>query len=223
MRPGEMPFSSAAIRVNGLKAEPGWRRPCVARLNGPLLEVGAADHRADAARVVVDRHERGARADAAQARRDRLLGRLLQLEVERGADLQAAGEGVTAPVPVHQLVLDPGGEVRREADLLRRLDPVARRQRLLLGLHPLARGDQRLLVHALQHQVAPLDRDAGVLDRAVGGGRGDHPGQQRRLGGLQDVRAAAARTRGGSSRSRRAPPTRSRMRPRRSRRCSGTR
>ena len=29
-----MPFSSAATRVNGLNAEPGWRWPCVARLNG---------------------------------------------------------------------------------------------------------------------------------------------------------------------------------------------
>ena len=29
-----MPFSSAAASTNGLNAEPGWRWPWVARLNG---------------------------------------------------------------------------------------------------------------------------------------------------------------------------------------------
>ena len=30
---GAIPFRSAAASTNGLKAEPGWRSPCVARLN----------------------------------------------------------------------------------------------------------------------------------------------------------------------------------------------
>ena len=82
-----------------------------------LLEVGAADHRPHAAGLVVDRDQRRARADAAEARRDRLLGRLLELEVERRADLQAAAERVTAAVAVDELLLDPRGEVGRVADL----------------------------------------------------------------------------------------------------------
>ena len=31
---GEMPFLSASASTNGLNAEPGWRWPWVARLNG---------------------------------------------------------------------------------------------------------------------------------------------------------------------------------------------
>jgi hypothetical protein len=31
---GEIPRRRAVARTNGLKAEPGWRWPCVARLNG---------------------------------------------------------------------------------------------------------------------------------------------------------------------------------------------
>jgi hypothetical protein len=34
---GEMPSSSASASTNGLKAEPGWRWPCVARLKGAEL------------------------------------------------------------------------------------------------------------------------------------------------------------------------------------------
>ena len=30
---GAIPSRSAAASTNGLKAEPGWRSPCVARLN----------------------------------------------------------------------------------------------------------------------------------------------------------------------------------------------
>ncbi len=31
---GEIPRRSAVASTNGLKADPGWRWPCVARLNG---------------------------------------------------------------------------------------------------------------------------------------------------------------------------------------------
>ncbi len=34
---GEMPSSSARARMNGLKLEPGWRWPWVARLKGVVL------------------------------------------------------------------------------------------------------------------------------------------------------------------------------------------
>ena len=64
MASGLTPSSSARMRVNGLNAEPGWRWPLVARLNGLLLEVRAADHRLHLAGLVLDRHQRRARADA---------------------------------------------------------------------------------------------------------------------------------------------------------------
>ena len=35
--PGEIPRLSASASTNGLKAEPGWRWPWVARLNGVVL------------------------------------------------------------------------------------------------------------------------------------------------------------------------------------------
>jgi hypothetical protein len=37
--PGPIPRSSAAARMNGLIAEPGWRWPFVARLNGRLSKL----------------------------------------------------------------------------------------------------------------------------------------------------------------------------------------
>ena len=55
----------------------------------------SADHRADLAGLVVDRDQRGRRLARAGRKLlgDRLLGGLLQLEVDRGADLQAAVVG----------------------------------------------------------------------------------------------------------------------------------
>jgi hypothetical protein len=35
--PGPKPFYRPSPSTNGLNAEPGWRRPCVARLNGERL------------------------------------------------------------------------------------------------------------------------------------------------------------------------------------------
>ena len=59
---GLMPRRSASASTNGLNAEPGWRWPWVARLNGVVGVVVAADHRADHAVLVGDRDERRARA-----------------------------------------------------------------------------------------------------------------------------------------------------------------
>ena len=56
--PELMPSFSAVASVNGLNAEPGWRWPWVARLNGDVVVVAPADHGADLAGLVVDRHER---------------------------------------------------------------------------------------------------------------------------------------------------------------------
>ena len=56
---GAMPSRSAVASTNGLNAEPGWRSPCVARLNWLCVVVAAADHRHHLAGVDVDRDERG--------------------------------------------------------------------------------------------------------------------------------------------------------------------
>ena len=64
---GEMPRWSAVASTNGLNAEPGWRWPCVARLNGCDAKFVAADHRPHLAGGVVDRDERRLRARRARS------------------------------------------------------------------------------------------------------------------------------------------------------------
>ena len=113
MRPGEMPFSSAATRVNGLKAEPGWRCPCVARLNGRFSK-SAPPTIARTPPVLLSIATSAALGPTPPSRPAiGLLGGLLEVEVERGADLEAAAEGVAGAVAVDELVLHPGGEVGR--------------------------------------------------------------------------------------------------------------
>src|SRR6185503_8554990 len=127
-------------------------------VEGPVLEVGAAHHSPDPAGLVVDRHQRRTRPDAREAARDRLLGGALVVEVERRADLEAATERGAGPVPRCELVLHPGAEVRGLADLARRLDAVARWQRLWNRGGVLARRQEVLVAHLLKHEVAPLER-----------------------------------------------------------------
>ena len=120
-----MPSFSASASMNGLNAEPGWRWPCVARLNG-LGVVVAADHRPHLAGLVVDHDQRGARAGRPASRwRSRCWAALLELDVERRLDLQPALERRRAPWPPPSWSttcwLHPGREVR----VLRRLAAAA--------------------------------------------------------------------------------------------------
>ena len=214
--------------MNGLIAEPGWRWPLVARLNGLLLEVVAAHHRLHLAGLVLDRHERGARARAAEPPGDRLLGRRLELGVERGRDLQPAAEHRAGAVAVHELLGHPAREVglrrvglrrrrcRAAAGMRRRAAPSSYSAWVIMSWSSMLR----------EHEVAPLARGDRVLDRVVGARRGDHA---RRAARPRRASTSSARSRSlgayvavGARRSRCAPPTRRRRRRSRSRRCSGT-
>ncbi len=66
-------------------------------------------------------------------------------------------------------------------------------QGLLASFLVLGLGDVALFVHLFEHQVAPRERVFGVDLRVVGGGRGDDPGQRRRLPGLQHRGAGLGR------------------------------
>ena len=81
---GEWPSVSAVTSVNGLNDEPGCRCPLVARLNGRLVEVLAADHRQHLAAAVVDRDDRRGRSESADVVGDGLVGGLLEA-VGRGS------------------------------------------------------------------------------------------------------------------------------------------
>ena len=59
---GSTPSSSARARMNGLKAEPGWRWPLVARLKGRALKSEPPTIARTSPVLVLDRHERGVRA-----------------------------------------------------------------------------------------------------------------------------------------------------------------
>ena len=100
--------------MNGLIDEPGWRWPWVARLNGRVRVVAPADHRAHLAGLVVDRDDgRGRARWVGQVLVDRVLGRVLEVEVERRVDLQPALERLAGAELVDELLADPGREVRR--------------------------------------------------------------------------------------------------------------
>ena len=96
---GEMPCRSAVASTIGLNDEPGCRSACVARLNWLSRKFEPPTIARDGAGARVDRDERGGGA----ARRledalDRLVGRLLQLEVDRARHLEAAAEDAAGAV-----------------------------------------------------------------------------------------------------------------------------
>ncbi len=163
-----------------------------------LVVVVAADHRAHGAGAVLDRHERGARAfGVRQPGVDRLLRGVLDLAVDRGADLQAAvereaGALLAAAEAVDHLLLDPRREVGVLGVLDRRLEVAAVRQRLgERGVVARAR-EEALLEHPQQHEIAALLAALRVGDRVVRARGGDHAGQQRRLVRLELGGAVAA-------------------------------
>ena len=133
------------------------------------------------------RHQRGARAVAVREPVvDRGVGGLLQLAVDRRAHAQAALERqpralLPAAEAVDDLLLDPRGEVGVGGVLGRRLEVAAVGQRLLDRVLVLLQGQEVLVAHVAEHQVAPRERGLRVRDRVVGAGRRDHAGQQRRL------------------------------------------
>ena len=166
-----------------------------------LVVVGAADHRADLAGLVVDRDERRLRArGVAEPPRDRDLGVALQGEVERRLDAQPAQQRLTRAVAIDDLLAHPAREVRdRLAGGLRRrrADRRARRHRLLAPARVLAARHVALLEHLLQDDVAPALGGEVVGDRVKGRRRGDEPGQQcglvrLELGGAAALGLAAA-------------------------------
>ena len=148
--------------------------------------VVAADHRPDLAGLVLDRHQRGARAaEVGQPGADRVVGGLLEAPVDRGLDRQAAleglaGAGLAAAELVDHLLLDPGREVGVLRLLARRLDVAAGGERL---------GDALLVL---------LARDQALL-RACGGARG-RGAAWRRPGGRSGRTRSARRRRRRSAR-----------------------
>ena len=82
-------------------------------------EAGETDTGPHGAGLVVERDEGRARADARYPT-DGLFGRLLEVEVERGPDLEPAAERGAGSVSVDELLLHPGSEIGRLADLARR-------------------------------------------------------------------------------------------------------
>ena len=145
------------------------------------VEVRAADHRLHLAGLVLDRHQRHVGAHAADPG-GRVLRGLLNGGVDRGLHLETASEHHPRAVAVDQLLGQPGREVGLLGLDVRRVDFVFRGQAPVDGLLVLRPGDRALLEHAVQHQVAPLLGQLGVLHRVVEAGGGDHSRQQRRLG-----------------------------------------
>ncbi len=150
-------------------------------VEGRLLEVRPADHRAYRGGVVVEHHDRRGRLDAGEPARDDRLHLALEVEVEGRGDLEAAAEGLAGAVAIDELLAQPRGEVRGERVLLRRRDVVLARELERRVLRVLLVGQIALLGHPLEHEVAPLQRRPGVGSRGVGARRGDHPGQERGL------------------------------------------
>src|SRR5919106_6942846 len=80
-------------------------------VEGVVLVVVAADHRLDAAGLVVEDDHRGGGRDARQrALRDLLRG-VLHLYIERGVNGEAAAESPPRAIEIDDLLAQPRGEV----------------------------------------------------------------------------------------------------------------
>ena len=190
---GSTPSASARARMNGLIAEPGWRCPLVARLNGRALKSGPPTIAltSPVSLSIATSEALGpmpARRPAiAFSAADWSSGSIVVLIS------QAAAEDLRRRVAVEQLAGDPAREVGLVGLDVRRVDLVLVGQRLAHRVLVLGLGDHLLVAHARQHQVAPLTRGNRVLERVVHRGRGDHPGEQRRLRRRQHARLARVR------------------------------
>ena len=150
-------------------------------VEGLVDEVVTADHRLDAAGVVVDDDDRSGRLDAGQRVEGGALGGFLHVEVERRAHVEPAAERAAGAVLVDELLAQPLGEVRRERIGRGALDVGGRRQRDLGSIDVLRLVDVALLQHLLKDEVASGQRVLRVRAGREGGGRGDDPGEHRRL------------------------------------------
>ena len=83
-----------------MNAEPGWRWPLVARLNGRASKSVPPTIALTSPVLFSMATSDALGPDAGQPAGDRLLGRRLQLGIERRLDLQAAAEDERRPVAV---------------------------------------------------------------------------------------------------------------------------
>ena len=129
---GEIPSRERRREHERLERRPGLALALDGEVELALAVVAAADHREDRAAVRVDRDERGRRAVGFGSHFcDRLLRELLEAEVDRRLDAEAAAvHDRRADTVVEQLLLDVVGEVRRLAlDVPGRRMSSRRRQR----------------------------------------------------------------------------------------------
>ncbi len=136
-------------------------------------------HRAHVAGLRVDGDDRARAVGGAEVAVQRPARELLQVQVDRRVDAQAAAADGVEAVLVDQVLLDVVEDVAlalgRVVAVV--LDAEAHPHRL--GGQGL--GDVALVGHALQHVVAPRGGGALVEERVVVGGRLRQTGQQRRL------------------------------------------
>jgi hypothetical protein len=164
----------------GLEGRAGLAAALGGEVELGLLVAGAGDHRPNPAVAGVDRDQRRRGVGRVRQRTaHRFQPDLLQAEVDRGVDLEAAAADQLGAVLGDQLVFD----VVEEVGLLVfevALGDVEPEALPLRRLRPLGRG-VALLGHLPQHLVAARFRRARVEDRVVFGGRLRQPRQQRRL------------------------------------------
>ena len=159
-----------------------------------LVEVAPAEHRQHAAvaRVGGDERGRGA-AVRGQPLRDRLPRDLLQVEVDRRPDLEAAAERPPGAVLVDQQLLHVVREVLRRALAPGQVHVLGAGERGCQREAVLVARDVLLAEHVREHARPPLARQARMRDRVVERRVGGDPGEERRLrqgqprGGLAEV------------------------------------
>ena len=155
-----------------------------------LAEVAAPEHGLDRAGPGVDRDERRrGPVGVPEHLLDRCPGLLLQLQVDRGRDVQAASEHLARAVVVDELVLHVVDEVLRLAAGSGQPHRIRRGKLGAVGAPEVGRGDLPLLEHHVE-DVAPAQlRVARMRHRVVAGRVGRKPGEERRLVQLEVQRA----------------------------------
>ena len=152
---GEMPWCSAAASTIGLNDEPGCRSAWVARLNWLSRKFRPPT-------IALTEPSRGSMATSAAAGpfgslrifSIALCAEILQLEVDRRRDAQAAAEDASRAVLLHELALDVVDEVRRRPLPCPADDVLRLGQRRRVRAAHLRGGDLALLEHHREHVVA---------------------------------------------------------------------
>src|SRR3954471_12436363 len=140
-------------------------------------------HRLDVTGARVDRDDGGGAVGSAELAVHRLARELLEAQVDRRVDPQAAAADRVEPVAVDELLLDEVEEVALAAGrvVVVALDPEAH----ALGAGGRALLDVALVGHALQHVVAAGERGLRVEERVVLRGRLRQAREQRRVAQLE--------------------------------------